>query len=173
MRRNCRSWRIIAGFSLVLATLCLFQTRYALAQTQEPPKQTPEVEELKQRLQQLEQTVLELKGQINAIEDAKKQSPARAVIEATYSEPAAATTAAAPPAKPQNSQGESTFEIYGFAMLDAGYQFKQNDPDWFDVVGPRSCRRFRMSLHRMAILTLVSDRAVWVLSPQPQPNTVN
>ena len=61
MRRNCRFLRIIAGFSLALATLCLFQTRYALAQTQEPPKQTPEVEQLKQRLQQLEQTVLELK----------------------------------------------------------------------------------------------------------------
>jgi hypothetical protein len=26
------------------------------------------------------------------------------------------------------------FDIYGFAMLDNGYQFKQNDPDWFDVL---------------------------------------
>src|SRR6185295_16713250 len=81
-------------------------------------------------------TVLELKGQINAIEDAKNHNPAPAIVEANYSEPPAATTAAAPPAKPQNSQGESTFEIYGFAMLDAGYQFKQNDPNWFDVVRP-------------------------------------
>ena len=120
MRTNCRSWKTIAGFSLVLTTLFLFQSSSALAQTQDPPKQTPEVEELKQRLQQLEQTVLELKGQITAIEDAKKHNPAPAIVEANYSEPAAATTAAAPPAKPQNSQGESTFEIYGFAMLDAG-----------------------------------------------------
>ena len=121
MRTNCRSWKTIAGFSLVLITLFLFQSRSALAQTQEPPKQTHEVEELKQRLQQLEQTVLELKGQINAIEDAKKHSPAPAIVEATYSEPAATTTTA-PPAKPQSSQGESSFEIYGFAMLYGGFQ---------------------------------------------------
>ena len=27
-------------------------------------------------------------------------------------------------------------EIYGFAQLDAGYDFKQTDPNWFDVVRP-------------------------------------
>lgn len=32
-----------------------------------------------------------------------------------------------PPPKPR-------FDIYGFAMLDTGYQSKQNDPDWFDVI---------------------------------------
>jgi hypothetical protein len=28
------------------------------------------------------------------------------------------------------------FQIYGFAMLDMGYQFKQADPNWFDTVRP-------------------------------------
>jgi outer membrane DcaP-like protein len=137
MRTNSRSlWRGFAGLMLALTAMCLIQGKSALAQTQEPAKQTPEVQQLKERLQLLEQTVLELKGQINAIEDAKK-SPAPAIVEAHYSEPAAAG-AAAPPAKPQgdSGKGESTFEVYGFAMLDAGYQFKQNDPDWFDVVRP-------------------------------------
>jgi hypothetical protein len=43
----------------------------------------------------------------------------------------AATQAAAPAtdAKPR-------VDIYGFAMLDMGYQTKQNDPNWFDVVRP-------------------------------------
>ena len=27
-------------------------------------------------------------------------------------------------------------QIYGFAMMDAGYDFKQTHPDWFDVVRP-------------------------------------
>jgi hypothetical protein len=31
---------------------------------------------------------------------------------------------------------KSTFEIYGFVMMDAGYDFKQVDPAWFDVVRP-------------------------------------
>ena len=29
-----------------------------------------------------------------------------------------------------------TMDIYGFAMLDMGYQGGQNDPDWFDVLRP-------------------------------------
>jgi DcaP outer membrane protein len=141
MRSNSRFWRTIANLCLASIALCLFQGRAALAQTQEPTKPTPEVQQLKDRLQQLEQTVLELKGQINAIEETKKQAPAPTIIEATYSGPAAAEPAA-PPAKPQNSQGESTFQVYGFAMLDAGYQFKQNDPNWFDVVRPTKLPSF-------------------------------
>lgn len=38
--------------------------------------------------------------------------------------------------------GSTRFEIYGHAMLDMGYQFKQNDPDWFDVVRPTKLPSF-------------------------------
>src|SRR5262245_59401372 len=100
-------------------------------QTAEETKKQSEVEQLKVRLQQLEETVKELKGQINAIEETKTSEAAPKVVSAVYTEPPAAPTA-----KPQDPKGESTFEIYGFAMLYAGYQFKQNDPDWFDVVRP-------------------------------------
>src|ERR1044072_4533683 len=106
----------------LVATLLLFASTSALAQTQETPKPATEVDQLKQRLQQLEQTVTELKGQIDAIET-KKKDAAPAIVDAKYSE----TTTTAPPvettpAKPQDGKGESTFTIYGFAMLDAGYQ---------------------------------------------------
>jgi hypothetical protein len=33
-------------------------------------------------------------------------------------------------------------DIYGFAMLDMGYQFRQNDPNWFDVVRPTKLPAF-------------------------------
>ena len=33
-------------------------------------------------------------------------------------------------------------DIYGFAMLDMGYQAKQNDPNWFDVVRPTKLPAF-------------------------------
>ena len=33
-------------------------------------------------------------------------------------------------------------DIYGFAMLDMGYQFKQNDPSWFDVLRPTKLPAF-------------------------------
>jgi DcaP outer membrane protein len=47
------------------------------------------------------------------------------------------------PAEPEKSTGASaqakpdakpSFEIYGFAMLDMGFDFKQIDPDWFDTM---------------------------------------
>jgi hypothetical protein len=33
-------------------------------------------------------------------------------------------------------------EVYGFAMLDMGYQSGQNDPDWFDVLRPTKLPSF-------------------------------
>src|SRR5689334_16143802 len=127
----------------LVATLLLFASTSALAQTQETPKPATEVDQLKQRLQQLEQTVTELKGQIDAIET-KKKDAAPAIVDAKYSEPATppAETTPPEPAKPQDGKGESTFTIYGFAMLDAGYQLKQNHPDWFDVIRPTKLPSF-------------------------------
>ena len=37
---------------------------------------------------------------------------------------------------------KTQLDIYGFAMLDMGYQFNQNDPDWFDVVRPTKLPAF-------------------------------
>lgn len=130
---------------VALVVLCLFpgSVLAQTAQTQEPAKPTSEVEQLKQRVQQLEQIVSELKGQITAIEDTKAKTPAPAtVIDATYSQPAIPTTSPAPPPQ-QDGKGESTFQIYGFAMLDAGYQFKQADPKWFDTVRAVKLPAFR------------------------------
>jgi hypothetical protein len=46
---------------------------------------------------------------------------------------APAAKAAAPPARPQGAAGTS-FEVYGFAMLDIGHNFKQINPNWFDTM---------------------------------------
>ena len=37
-------------------------------------------------------------------------------------------------AQAQPAQPKSTFEIYGFAMLDMGYDFKQINPNWYDTM---------------------------------------
>jgi len=59
-----------------------------------------------------------------------------------------------PPLTPVESTLDSTFapepaaelkprmDIYGFAMLDMGYDFKQVDPDWFDVLRPTKLPSF-------------------------------
>ncbi len=53
------------------------------------------------------------------------------------SAPPADPTQAAPPA-----DTKPTLDIYGFAMLDTGFQFKQNDPAWFDVLRPTKLPSF-------------------------------
>ncbi|HEU4637902.1 MAG TPA: hypothetical protein VFS84_03550, partial [Candidatus Binatia bacterium] len=125
MTTNTRSsLRTFAGLTLAVVAFCLFPSGTAFAQTQEPPKPTPEVEQLKQRLQQLEQTVSDLKGQLNAIEEAKKKETTPAIVEAKYTLPQPVDSPAPAPAEKSqnnNGKGESTFSIYGFAMLDAGY----------------------------------------------------
>jgi hypothetical protein len=141
-----------AGFILVGLALLLIPARSLVAQSQEPQKPTPEAEQLKERLLQLEQTVQQLKAQITSMQDAQKKHEVafvNAVATAPGTTPAvaaaAAPAAAAAAAKPGGDQptGESTFQVYGFAMLDAGYQFKQADPNWFDTVRPVKLPAFR------------------------------
>jgi hypothetical protein len=113
----------------------------SLAQSQEPQKPTPptpEVQQLKERLLQLEQTVEQLKAQIASVEDSQKKAdvPTAEKVSAPAAMPADA-------AKPQDNENKSTFTIYGFAMLDAGYQFKQADPNWFDTVRPVKLPAFK------------------------------
>lgn len=38
--------------------------------------------------------------------------------------------------------GPTTVDLYGFAMVDTGYQSGQNDPDWFDVLRPTKLPAF-------------------------------
>lgn len=40
-------------------------------------------------------------------------------------------------------EGQKTMEIYGFIMMDAGYNFDQIQPDWYDVVRPTKLPAFR------------------------------
>jgi hypothetical protein len=40
------------------------------------------------------------------------------------------------PATAPKEEPKPRLDIYGFAMLDMGYQTKQNDPAWFDVLRP-------------------------------------
>src|ERR1700754_429950 len=131
-RQSKRQKLLATSFCLIV--LFFVTGRSTLAQSQDTQPQSPEVQQLKERLQQLEQTVKALQEHINTIETRKDAAPA--IIQADYSSTAAPAPAPEPAAKPQNPKGESTFQVYGFAMLDAGYQFKQNDPNWFDVIRP-------------------------------------
>ena len=48
------------------------------------------------------------------------------------------------PGKVQAQDDEiKTMDLYGFIMMDAGYNFDQIHPDWFDVVRPTKLPAFK------------------------------
>ena len=99
---------------------------------------TSEVLQLKSKLQQLEQEMNQLKEQISAIEQAPHSNGAQTTPTAA-GRPSPEQTA--PP--PQDEQQKNSIDLYGFVMLDSGYDFKTNNPDWFDVMRPTQLPSFR------------------------------
>src|SRR5688572_13498440 len=47
------------------------------------------------------------------------------------------------PLQAQDEEKQKVMEIYGFIMMDAGYNFNQIHPDWFDVVRPTKLPAFK------------------------------
>jgi outer membrane murein-binding lipoprotein Lpp len=134
MKPNLQRMTRAAGAALLAGILVTAGSRPARAQSQQDePKRSPDVEQLKDKVKQLEQTVEELKGQINAIESTQKDAAARQTTAAPVGE-AIAAGAPAPAPKPEEKKVGGTFEVYGFAQLDMGYQVGQSHPDWFDAV---------------------------------------
>jgi hypothetical protein len=105
----------IARAGSVMLLVCLF----ALA----GHAQTQDVQQLKDQLTRLEQELTQVKQQLNAVEQEQKAGAPEPVAMESQEGMQVPT----PP---------NTFDIYGFAMLDSGYDFGTIDPDWFDVVRP-------------------------------------
>lgn len=148
--------------SLWLALVCCLGGVSVFAQTQD-------AEQLQHKVQQLEQLTEELKARIAVLE--KTQPVAPQVVNTTLNQPAegpkaapqqvttesptggapaqeVAVAAAAIDTPPQSAADTKTEEskprmdIYGYAMLDMGYDFGQNDPNWFDVMRPTKLPAF-------------------------------
>lgn len=118
---------------LILVLMASFLTMLGRvpARAQQQPSQSPEMQQMQKKLEVLENEILELKRQMNAF-----AQPAKTPV----AEPNAAVSVASQGAKPaEKSEAPgtgSTVDFYGFVMLDSGYQFGTNDPNWFDVVRP-------------------------------------
>jgi DcaP outer membrane protein len=104
---------------------------------------------MKDKLLQLEREMQGLKEQITAVEQAQKAQAAAAVSPSTPAPSAPSATPA--PSGPQavaekpskeTGAGKTSLDVYGFVMLDSGYDFKTNDPNWFDVVRPTKLPSF-------------------------------
>ncbi len=88
---------------------------------------TPSLDEMWQIIQQQQAEIKQLKDQnAHLLERSEAPMPV-----ARADSPSEETDAA-----PQKAPSGTKIDIYGAAMLDMGYQFNQNNPDWFDVVRP-------------------------------------
>ena len=160
------------GCTLVIS--CCLLAKPLWAQTQN------EQERLKEKLQQLEQLTQELKARIAVLEKAQSAGPQ--VVNTGLNQPPGVqraspqkTVAATPPSggpeneiavasaaktsSPQaaadaqkNEEPKPRMDIYGFAMLDMGYNFGQIDPNWFDTMRPTKLPSFPNQFGRDGVL---------------------
>jgi len=143
MRSEVRvTWKVISSTLLLLFALPTTWIQPARAQSQASRQQ--DIQQLKDKLQQLDQMMQEVKGELSALESVK-QTPAEAQKKSAQPEPVVAIPSEAIIAQPQAGtvplEGEiteqkNTVDFYGFVMVDTGYDFRQVDPNWFDVVRP-------------------------------------
>jgi len=96
---------------------------------QEP---TPTLEEMWQIIQKQQAEIDSLKSQ---------NAQLREKVEAPVPAPAPVAVAEAAP-EPQGNGSGTRLDVYGAAMLDMGFQFNQNDPDWYDVLRPTKLPSF-------------------------------
>jgi hypothetical protein len=157
-----------AVVSLMVLTLSVVWSKPGIPQSQEPPvtparvqsqNRQQDIQQLKDKLDQLEQAMDEVKGKLHELEEqpaaatqASEGGASFKLVSAVTSIGAHPTTdasgfpAGVPAAGMQADQKklapESTLDIYGFAMTDAGYNFGTIDPNWFDVVRPTKLPAF-------------------------------
>jgi DcaP outer membrane protein len=131
-----RHWKRIACTTLLVLIVSLLGRQ---AHSQET--QNPDLGQLKNKLQQLDEEMQELKEQIQAAEQAQRAS-------STSSNPKSTATVTpnqnqTVPKEGEETEKKSSIDIYGFVMLDSGYDFKQENPNWFDVLRPTQLPSFK------------------------------
>jgi DcaP outer membrane protein len=114
--------------------LLLFALSFVHAQQQ--PSEEPssvDLQQLKHKIDQLEREVDDLKAQIGAAQNAQTTAKVPETPEAGGQGPEEKTE---PSGTPEVSANKTVVDLFGHVMLDSGYDFKTNNPDWFDVVRP-------------------------------------
>ena len=152
MRHALRVTRKAGVFFAVLATAAVW-SRPVTAQSAQPQSQSTqqEIRQLRDKLQQMNLMMDELKLELNALEQQGQPPPApgkkapeqpQAVVsipsEAVF---VSAQTGTVPLEGPIVDE-KNSINLYGFAMLDSGYDFGQIQPNWFDTERPTQLPSF-------------------------------
>jgi hypothetical protein len=119
----------------VMVAFCLMVPGGPTAQAQEPSSQAPDYQEMQKKMAQLEKEMQELKQEMGAAMQLSKQAVPGPSVPVT-TETRETEELAEQPAS------STTLDIYGYAMLDSGYNFGAINPDWFDVERPTQLASF-------------------------------
>ena len=101
------------------------------------PSQALDIQQMQKKLDLLEQEIRDLKTQMSAM-----TKPTGELAAAPTAVVNMQTAEAKPAQEPEKPATGSSVDFYGFVMLDSGYQFGANDPNWFDVMRPTKLPAF-------------------------------
>jgi len=137
-------WRKSAGSALAVAMLFAVCPQRAYAQAD----QGTQLQQLQTKLEQMEKQMQELKQEISSMRQQPQIPPApptkseEALQEVVNQEASAHTPVEEVGNPPLPAEHGTTLDLYGFVMLDSGYDFATNNPDWFDVERPTKLNAF-------------------------------
>jgi DcaP outer membrane protein len=119
-----------AAFALIVL-MGYFSCSPLIAQTHEEVRQNPHP------VDQLTQELVSSVSSPDVVLSATANAPPHEVAMSAKADPTSPA-----PQQPPPEKEKPEFEIYGFAMLDMGYNGGQIDPNWFDVVRPTKLPAF-------------------------------
>jgi hypothetical protein len=129
-----------AWIRLVMMGVILLVIGRMPASAQDQSSQAPDMQQMQRRLGELENEVQELKRQMNAASAAQPPRTAAYDLNEAVIFPEQNVQEVV---KSETPKTGSSVDIYGFVMMDSGYNFGVIDPAWFDVVRPTKLPAFR------------------------------
>jgi hypothetical protein len=121
--------------ALVTIALLLSLAARGALQAQEQPSQTPDMQQMQKRLEHLEKELQDLKQQMTAAAELSKQAVPGPSIEVS-------TDTRQAEERSEQAKPSGSINLYGFAMLDSGYNFGAISPNWFDTERPTQLPAF-------------------------------
>jgi outer membrane murein-binding lipoprotein Lpp len=129
------NWMRIVGTTLLVAVIS------APGEAQSQAQPNPDLQQLKEQLDKLDQEMQELRDKIQAAEQTPNR-PGKPLPTVSASSPPQAQSQTVP-LEGEVTEKKSSLDLYGFVMLDSGYEFKQQNPNWFDVMRPTQLPSFK------------------------------
>ena len=126
-QNTATDWKRLVGVALITVVMSLSYVQRGHAQSQDTQK--PDLQQMQMKLEQMEKQMQELKQQISAMQQQPQKPPPPptkselALQEVVNQEASAHTPSEEVGNPPLPAEHGTTLDLYGFVMLDSGYDF--------------------------------------------------